>query len=135
MTNRKILIVDDDPDMRQAMQVRLNANGYDTFFAVDALSGVTEAHKRHPDLILLDLGLPAGDGFLVMDRLKTHSSLAAIPIIVLSARDAHANSARAIKAGAKGFLQKPVDNAELLGAIRHALGEPAEAGDAATYEL
>jgi DNA-binding response OmpR family regulator len=135
MPNRKILVVDDDPDVRQAMQVRLNANGYDTFFAVDALSGITEAHKRHPDLILLDLGLPAGDGFVVMDRLKTHTSLAAIPIIVVSARDARANSGRAVKAGAKAFLQKPVDNAELLGVIRLALGEPAQPGDAAAYEL
>jgi CheY-like chemotaxis protein len=135
MTNRKILIVDDDPDVRLAMQVRLNANGYETFFAVDALSSITEAHRRLPDLILLDLGLPAGDGFVVMDRLKTHSTLAAIPIVVVSGRDARANAGRAVKAGAKGFLQKPVDNAELLGVIRHALGDPAEPGDAAAYEL
>jgi DNA-binding response OmpR family regulator len=125
VSDKKILIVDDDPDVRQGMHVRLKANHYDTFFAVDAISGMTEARKHEPDLIVLDLGLPAGDGFVVMERLKAIPALAVIPIIVVSARDVLANKERALKAGAKAFLQKPVDNAELLKVIRQALGEPA----------
>jgi DNA-binding response OmpR family regulator len=70
MSNKKILIVDDDPDVRHGMHIRLKANHYDTFFAADALSSVAEARKQEPDLIILDLGLPAGDGFVVMERLK-----------------------------------------------------------------
>ncbi len=135
MANKKILVVDDDPDVRQGIQVRLKANGYDTFFAADALSCVTEARKQSPDLIILDLGLPAGDGFVVMERLKTHPAVAAIPIIVVSARDIHANQGRAVAAGARAFLQKPVDNAELLAVIRQTLGEPAQPGDTVTYKL
>ena len=135
MANKKILIIDDDPDVRQGMHVRLKANGYDTFFAADALASISEARKHNPDLIILDLGLPAGDGFVVMDRLKTHPALAVIPIVVVSARDVRANRGRALKAGAKAFLQKPVDNAELLAVIRQSLGEPAELGDAVTYDL
>jgi DNA-binding response OmpR family regulator len=123
--NKKILIVDDDPDVRQGMHVRLKANHYDTFFAGDALSSMSEARKNEPDLIILDLGLPAGDGFVVMERLKSFPALAVIPVIVVSARDVLANKERALKAGAKAFLQKPVDNAELLKVIRQALGEPA----------
>ena len=92
---------------------------------MDALSAVTEARKQSPDLILLDLGLPAGDGFVVMERFKRLPALATIPIIVISARDAYSNQHRAIKAGALAFLQKPVDNVELLAVIRHALGESA----------
>jgi DNA-binding response OmpR family regulator len=122
--NKKILIVDDDPDVRQGMHVRLKANHYDTFFAGDALSSMTETRKNEPDLIILDLGLPAGDGFVVMERLKSVPALAVIPVIVVSARDVLANKERALKAGAKAFLQKPVDNAELLEVIRQALGEP-----------
>lgn len=125
MGNKKILIVDDDPDVRQGMHVRLKANHYDTFFAGDALSSMSEARKNEPDLIILDLGLPAGDGFVVMERLKSIPSLSMIPVIVVSARDVLANKERALKAGAKAFLQKPVDNAELLKVIRQALGEPA----------
>ena len=134
MGNKKILIVDDDPDVRHGMHLRLKANHYDTFFAADALSSMVEARKHEPDLIILDLGLPAGDGFLVMERLKSIPSLAVIPIIVVSARDARANQERAVKAGAKAFLQKPVDNAELLAVIRQALGEPEQPEKLAVHE-
>ena len=134
MGNKKILIVDDDPDVRQGMNVRLRANHYDTFFAGDALSSMSEARKHEPDLIILDLGLPAGDGFVVMERLKAIASLAAIPVIVVSARDVRANKDRALKAGAKAFLQKPVDNAELLAVIRQALGEPAQPEKLAVHD-
>ena len=123
MGNKKILIVDDDPDVLQSMHVRLKANNYDIFFAVDAFSSLGEARKHEPDLILLDLGLPAGDGFVVMDRIKAVPALAMIPIIVLSGRAGAINRERALKAGAKAFLEKPVDNAELLAVIRQALGE------------
>ena len=135
MGNKKILIVDDDPDVRQGMHIRLKANHYDTFFAIDALSGITEARKHEPDLIILDLGLPAGDGFVVMERLKANPYLAVIPVIVVSARDVLANKERALKAGAKAFLQKPVDNAELLKVIRQALGEPAQATKPFVHDL
>jgi len=128
MPNKTILVVDDDPDIRQGMYVRLKANNYDVCFAADALSSMTEARKHEPDLIILDLGLPAGDGFVVMDRLKTVPSLAVIPVIVVSGRTGPANRVRALKAGAKAFLEKPVDNAELLAVIRQALGEPSAAG-------
>jgi DNA-binding response OmpR family regulator len=120
--NKKILIVDDDPDVTLGMHLRLRANHYDTFFAADALSSLVEARKYEPDLIVLDLGLPAGDGFTVMEELKKVPSLAQIPVIVVSARDLDANRGRALKAGAKAFLQKPVDNAALLAVIRRELG-------------
>jgi two-component system KDP operon response regulator KdpE len=125
MQTKKILIVEDDPDVREGMHVRLKANGYDTFFAVDALSVVAATRKHVPDLIILDLGLPGGDGYVVMERLNRIPEQALIPIIVVSARDVRGNQERALKAGAKAFLQKPVDNAELLAVIRQALGEPA----------
>jgi CheY-like chemotaxis protein len=124
MGNKKILIVDDDPDVRLGVHLRLKANHYDTCFADDAFGAIAEARKHEPDLIILDLGLTAGDGFVVMERLKQDLSLAVIPVIVVSARDPHANRDRALKAGAKAFLQKPVDDAELLSAMRRAMGEP-----------
>jgi DNA-binding response OmpR family regulator len=135
MANKKILIVEDDPDVRQGMHVRLRANHYDTFFAADALSSVVEARKYEPDLIILDLGLPGGDGFIVIERLKMIPSLAVIPIIVVSARTGLANRDRADKAGVKAFLEKPVDNAELLAVIRRALGEPAQPTKLVAHDL
>src|ERR1700730_12466956 len=135
MRNKKILIVDDDPDVCQGMNVPLKANHYDTFFAGDAIFSITEALKSEPDLIILDLGLPAGDGFVVMERLKSIPALSTIPIIVVSARDARANQERAVKAGAKAFLQKPVDNAELLAVIRQALGESEQTEKTPVHDL
>jgi DNA-binding response OmpR family regulator len=124
MNKKKILIVDDDPAICQGYQIRLKASGYDTLFAVDAVSGFSEARKHKPDMIILDLGLPAGNGFLVMERLKAVTSLSVIPVLVVSARDRRATKDLAIKAGAKAFLQKPVDNAVLLAYIRRILEEP-----------
>lgn len=122
MSQKKILIVDDDPEMRLAMHVRLKANHYDVGFAVDGVSGISEARKQQPDVILLDLGLPAGDGFTVLERLQTNDSMASIPVIVVSGRDRAANRDRALKSGAKVFLQKPVRNSDLLLAIEQVLG-------------
>ena len=135
MGNKKILIVEDDPDVRHGMHLRLKANHYDTFFAADALSSMVEARKHEPDLIILDLGLPAGDGFVVMERLKLIPSLSVIPVIVVSGRAGLANQERALKAGAKAFLQKPVDDAELLAVIRQALGEPEQPEKPAVHDL
>jgi DNA-binding response OmpR family regulator len=125
MSNKKILIVDDDHDVRLGYHIRLKANDYKTFFAADSLTGIMEARKHQPDLIILDLGLPGGDGFVVMERLKANLYLAVIPVIVVTARGA-ANRERALQSGAKAFLQKPVDNDELLAVIRKCLGETNE---------
>jgi DNA-binding response OmpR family regulator len=126
MGNKRILIIDDDIDVRRGYHVRLKANNYDTFFAVDAIGSLREARTHKPDLIVLDLGLPGGDGFVVMERLKTNPQLAVIPIIVVSGRAGFANKTRAVEAGAKAFLEKPVDNDDLLAAIRKVLGGPVQ---------
>jgi DNA-binding response OmpR family regulator len=135
MSNKKILLVDDDPNVRKGMHVRLTANHYDTFFAADAIAAMAEARKHQPDLIILDLGLPGGDGLVVMQWLKAIPALALIPIIVVSARDIRANQHRVLKAGAKAFLQKPVDNSEFFAVIRYALGDPALPNESVVYDL
>ena len=123
MSNKKILIVEDDPDVRLGYQILLKANHYDTFFAADSLAAISEARKQ-PDLIILDLGLPAGDGFVVLERFRGNMNLAVIPVIVVSARDLHGNKERALKAGAKAFVQKPWNDNELLTLISELLGQP-----------
>ena len=126
MSNKKILIVEDDHDVGLGYHIRLKANHYDTFFATDSLTSISEAKKHQPDLIILDLGLPAGGGFAVMERLQADMHLAVIPVIVVTARHPYPNRERALLAGAKAFLQKPVDNRELLDVIRKYVGEPNE---------
>lgn len=121
MKANKILIIEDDHDIRRGLNVRLRANDYETAFASDAVMALSIAKKEAPDLILLDLGLPGGDGFVVLERMKNIASLACTPVIVVSARDPKTNEKRALDAGAEAFFQKPVDNKDLLIAIQRAL--------------
>jgi putative two-component system response regulator len=123
MNGKKILIVDDDKDLLRGLNFRLRAQGYETVIATDGYSAISVAQKEKPDLIILDIGLPVGDGFTVMERVGRSHSLGLIPIIVLSARDSQINRERALKAGAMAFFQKPADNDKLLSAIEKATGK------------
>jgi DNA-binding response OmpR family regulator len=120
---KKILIVEDDADIRQLINLRLRAQNYETAFASDAITAMSVARKESPDLILLDLGLPGGDGFVIMERMKAIASLAATPVIVVTARDPATSRERALTAGAHAFIQKPIDMGELSAAIASALGD------------
>ncbi|MGA2374106.1 MAG: response regulator [Candidatus Sulfotelmatobacter sp.] len=130
MPRPKILLVDDDPDLLRALRLRLRANNYEVTTASDGYAAIAAAQKERPALIILDLGLPVGDGFVVLDRLQNSDALAGIPVIVLSARDPQNNEEKALKAGAAAFFQKPADNDELLNVIRVSLG-PGSAAPAA----
>lgn len=121
MNANKILLIEDDKDTVRAMAVRFKSKGYQFVVAHDAISAISTARKEKPDVIILDLGLPAGDGFTVMQRLKTNYELMFIPVIVVSARDPLLNEQRALESGAEIFFQKPVDNDELFLAIHKAL--------------
>ena len=70
MPNPKILVVDDDPDLVRALRLRLRANNYEVTTACDGYAAIASAQKERPALIILDLGLPVGDGFVVLDRLQ-----------------------------------------------------------------
>jgi DNA-binding response OmpR family regulator len=118
MKNWKILIVDDDPDLKLALKIRLKANHYDTLQASDGYSAIAVAQRNRPDLIILDLGLPAGDGFVVLKHLQKSNILSNIPVIVLTGRDPQFNEQRTLQAGATAFFRKPVDDGELLHVIR-----------------
>ena len=121
MMRHKILVVDDDPDLVRALRLRLRASNFDIATATDGYTAIATAQREQPDLLLLDLGLPAGDGFVVLERLQTNDALSAIPVIVLSARDPESNEERALKSGAAAYFQKPTDNDELLNVIRVSL--------------
>ena len=121
MTKTTILVVDDNPTVRKGLSIRLRANGYEVLFAEDAISATAALVTERPDLVILDLGLPCGDGFVVMERLQKNDRLANIPVIVLTGRELADNRDRALQAGAAAFFQKPVDDGPLLSAIWKAL--------------
>jgi DNA-binding response OmpR family regulator len=124
VTPKKILIVEDDVDVCLGYRVFLEANQYDTFFAADGMSAISEARKHRPDLIILDLSLPAGDGFVVLDRLRAIAHLSQIPVIVVSGRDLGGNKDRALNAGVKAFVRKPWNENELLAIIARYSTDP-----------
>ena len=122
MAKKKILIVDDNEDVSKGLRVIFRAHGYATILASDAVTAISQARNENPDMIVLDLGLPAGDGYVVMERLSNIESLASIPVIVFTARDEASHKERSIQAGAKAFFQKPVEPQVLLAAIQQVLG-------------
>jgi CheY-like chemotaxis protein len=124
MSKKKVLIVEDDTDVRLGYHVLLKANRYDTCFAADSIAALSEARKHQPDVIILDLGLPGGGGFIVLDALRSDTPFSKIPVIVVSARDLRGNKERALKAGARAYLQKPWNDDELLALIAQLLGQP-----------
>ena len=129
MSDGKILIVEDDTDQLVSMAALLRTEGYEVLAAGEGLTAIREATNESPDLIVLDLGLPAGDGFWVLKQLKSTWSLAQIPVIVVTARDTELTRQQAFEAGADGFGLKPVEPAVLLASIDQLLagGGPAAA--------
>lgn len=109
----KILVIEDDMDQRNALGQRLRFEGYETLFAADVPGAVRLARIHKPHFIILDLGLPGGDGYLVMDRINALPETGPIPFLVLSARDAAQEKPRAMERGAIAYFQKPVPNAAL----------------------
>jgi two-component system KDP operon response regulator KdpE len=114
----KIMIVDDDPALRQALHLRLHANSYETVSASNGQAALALAQTEQPDLVLLDLGLPMCNGLTVLKYMQEFTELRNIPVIVLTARDPQTNEMRSLEAGAVAFFQKPADNEELLSVIR-----------------
>jgi two-component system KDP operon response regulator KdpE len=114
----RILVVDDDDQLRRALRINLAARHYDVLTAGDASAALTIAARTPPDLAIVDLGLPDLDGVEVVRGLRGWTS---IPIIVLSARDGQATKVEALDAGADDYVTKPFGMDELLARIRAAL--------------
>ncbi|GLY95204.1 response regulator [Actinoplanes sp. NBRC 103695] len=114
----RILVVDDDDQLRRALRINLNARGYQVATAADGRTALDTAGRTPPDLVIVDLGLPDLDGVEVVRGLRGWTST---PIIVLSARDAQAVKVAALDAGADDYVTKPFGMDELLARIRAAL--------------
>src|SRR5262245_40188547 len=121
MSQARILIVEDDDDTRLAMRLRLQASGFAIAEAIDTPSAVAAVRDEHPDLVLLDLGLPGGGGLPVIEAVRRDASHPSLPIVVLSASDAHSVRDRVIEAGASAYVEKLTDTAKLLEVIRQHL--------------
>ncbi len=124
MSNKKsrILIIEDDVDMAEAIRLRLEANNYEVFVAQDGLQGLAQARSEKPDLIILDIMLPKMDGFELCRILKFDKKFKAIIIIILSAKAQKADILHGQEVGAEAYLTKPFKSKELLDKINELLG-------------
>ena len=111
----RILIVEDEAEIRRFVRRTLEADGYEPCEADGVQRGLIEAGSRRPDLVVLDLGLPDGDGVDLIRELRTWS---AVPVIVLSARSSESDKIEALDAGADDYLVKPFGAGELLARVR-----------------
>jgi len=125
----RILIVEDEADIRRFVRLTLQSEGHEVFEAATLQRGLIEAGTRRPDLLVLDLGLPDGDGTALIRDLR---GWAALPVIVLSARTGEADKIAALDAGADDYLVKPFGAGELMARVRAQLRrsqQPLQSGE------
>jgi two-component system KDP operon response regulator KdpE len=115
MTGLQAFIVDDEVQIRRFLRISLEANGYQVYEAENGKTALAEIPLRHPDLVLLDLGLPDMDGITVLKRLREWTQT---PVIVLSVRSSDKDKIAALDAGADDYLTKPFSIGELLARLR-----------------
>lgn len=111
---KKILIIEDDKDISKALTIRLKSANYQVDTAEDAVQGVNHVVNNTPDLILLDISIPAGDGFLVAERVRCLPQVGNIPIIFITANKQPEIKKKANEIGAAAFFEKPFNSSELL---------------------
>jgi two-component system KDP operon response regulator KdpE len=128
-TVSRVLVVDDEPGVRRALGTNLRARGYDVDLAATGEDALELAARRHPDVVIVDLGLPGIDGVEVVRGLR---GWATTPIIVLSARDREQDKVAALDAGADDYVTKPFGMDELLARLRAALRRAAPKSEPAT---
>jgi DNA-binding response OmpR family regulator len=111
---KTILIIDDDPDWVQIINKRLQSHGYQVEAAFDAIQAVSQALKLNPDLILLDILMPAGTGVGVLENLKGNANTVTIPVIALTALSDKRTVEDMTELGVAGYFEKPADMDKLL---------------------
>ena len=118
---KTVLLVDDDSVFLLTIGVRLKSMGYTVHAAKNAVNAISAVRKNSPDVIVLDVSLPAGDGFMVAERLQKLISTAATPIIFVTASEKPGLHERAMQLGAVAFMKKPFGATTLADAIESAL--------------
>jgi len=121
MPTGKILVVDDEVDIVRMINIRLRANGYTVVTANDGGEAMRVALQTHPDLVILDVGLPHDDGYTVAQKLLENSKTRSIPIIFLTGRTSEEDRTRAYKAGTARYLTKPCKAQDLLDTVERAM--------------
>ena len=119
---KKVLVIDDDKTVALALVMKLKSAGYEVMAAYDALMGVNMAVQSRPDLVVLDIAMPAGGGFSVAERLQNLTATVGTPVIFITAHRDPNLKKRAEELGASAFFEKPYDVDALLAKLSELLG-------------
>ena len=120
---RRILIIEDNPDIAELLTIRLELAGYATCKTRDGASGIGAVYAYKPHAVLLDIGLPDHDGFSVLKTIKEDAKTRDIPVLMLTARQGMGDIQAALQLGAKDYVTKPFDDRKLLIRVARLLGE------------
>jgi len=123
-TTKKILIIEDQQELMLGLATFLKSQGFLVSSAYDSVYGISLAHREKVDLIILDLGLPAGGGFYVLDNLKHSVDTNTVPVIILTAMQEKELEDKAYQMGASAFMRKPFEPKELTAKIKELLNNP-----------
>lgn len=123
----RVLVIDDEPQIRRFLDIGLRAEGYEVLLAATAAEGLALAATREPDLVILDLGLPDREGHEVLAEMRGWSQ---VPVLMLSVRSAETEKVRALDAGANDYVTKPFGIQELMARLRALLRDRAVGGEA-----
>ena len=118
-----ILVVDDDEDLRALVEVMLRGRGYRVVGAASGAQAYALAVVEPPDLVLMDIGMPDVDGLSTIWRMREDSTLAEIPVVIITAYDSYDLRGEAASAGCKGYLTKPFEPNQLRDVVRSILDE------------
>ena len=117
-TTKKILVIDDEDDIRMLLEARLQRAGYNVVTAPDGLEGMRLFYSARPDLVILDIAMPVMDGWQVLERLREVSN---VPVLMLTAAAQERDKVKGLKAGADDYITKPFSSEELLARVEAAL--------------
>lgn len=120
---KKILIIEDAQDVANLLAVRLNSAGYEVLVASDGMQGVQFAYKEKPDLIILDLMLPAGDGLSVLKRLRLSVYCRCVPVVIFTGVKDEEYKKKVMEEEIDAYFEKPYEPDELLNSIKNLLGD------------
>ena len=122
--NRRILVAEDDPGIRELIRARLTTAGYDTHTAHNGREALQRMRALKPAGLILDINMPELDGFGVLEALSTDEALKRVPVLVLTARHGAEDVKRAVGLGAKDFLTKPFNDGQLIARVARLLRAP-----------
>lgn len=114
---KQVLVVEDDRKIAKTLEVRLRSMGYKPLLAYDAVMGIRSAVKNQPDLVIMDIAMPGGDGLSLAESMQEATTTCNTPIIFITASKKISHREKALELGAAGFFEKPYDSDRLLSKV------------------